>query len=851
MRPPPDHSTPAMILSLLLSLVATQEPPALFVREEERLQYAAPLRNGENRVLLPMTTRSDRVPRAALHRDWVEFVLAAPTGQEMRITKLRVRATEHAMEEQLMVLDGELAMVGEPRLPIDVRTEGGEDRLPLVARLDGVGCALETLEILSARGAKDLIMILVEPIPPSDWRVPKWHRTIAGQATVIPVDEPRQTLTLLGEHTVDQLFHGSRRSLRDEELDPVEIRDASVIDIVSRSREPRLGRGRALPRIEPGKLLTRGHATALDEERPVTIPTGQALRVRVAAPEFEGARRSATLVVEVFVSDESPLREAAAHRDELPRAGIYRDVATEAGIHDVHFEGPELQLDIRPTMGPGAAWGDFDGDGLIDLYLVQGGGREGSHAPRNRLLHNCGDGSFEHVPGADDDGAGMGALFFDLEGDGDLDLYVANYGPDVLYRNDGLEGFVDASAEHELAGDGWSAGVCAADYDRDGDIDLYVTTYLTYDPALMPPVEELPGFAREDPVEMLPFAFPGGKNHFLENISGQLVERTEDLGLADELGRGMQPIFWDFDLDGDQDLYVANDVSYNKLWRNEGDGSFKDISFQTGMDDPRGGMGVATGDVDSDGDPDLFLTNWELEANALYRNNLLWRASRKIHTGTFQDMTVPSHLGRFGVGVTSWGCVLFDMDNDGDLDLFVPNGYTSPDYESTGTCVGQPNQLFLNDGEGRFEDASVAAGPDVTAPLASRAAAVCDFDRDGRLDLFVTNNNGPYQLLRNEFENAGHWLGVELRGRGGNTGAVGARVMLVAGDHEQAREVQAGSGYLAGHAIGAHFGLGEASEVKELHVRWPSGLKSSHQVPAVDRWMTISEPAPDDAEEKR
>jgi hypothetical protein len=839
-----------MIASVLfVAAPAAAQDPALFVREREELQFVAALEGGDNRVLLPMTTRSERAPRAVAHRNGIELVLTAPTGQDLRVTQLLVHAVVHAVGEQLLILDGEWKVVGAPQLPIDVRTESGEDRLPLVARRDGEGCRGETLQVHSAPGLDTLIEIPVEPIAPSGPRT--WHPHPGGAAFAHAVPESRHLTLRIGESAVDQLFNASIRPLETGELAALVVRDASVLEVTSRGLRPRHGLGQARPWIEAGGTRSRDPGVPQEEARSFLVPAGTAMRVYVEAPATAGELLSATLVVEAHLSTTAPLRQASAGRDELPAPALFRDVARQAGIHDVHFEGPDLQVDIRPTMGPGAAWGDFDGDGLQDLYLVQGGGREGSHAPRNRLLRNKGNGSFERVPGADDDGAGMGALFFDLEGDGDLDLYVANYGPDVFYRNDGEDGFVDASAQHELAGDGWSAGLCAADYDRDGDLDLYVTSYLVYDPALMPPLEELPGYAREDPLEMLPFAFPGARNHFLENVDGRLVERTEALGLADEQGRGMQPVFWDFDLDGDQDLYVANDVSMNVLFRNEGDGSagnerFKDISYQTGMDDPRGGMGVATGDVDGDGDPDLFLTNWELEANALYRNNHVTRAARKSHTGTFQDAIVASGLGPHGVGVTSWGCVLFDADNDGDLDLFIPNGYTSPDYESTGICVGQPNQFFLNDGRGRFQDASAAAGPAVTALLASRSAALCDYDRDGRLDLFVTNNNGPYQLLHNEFEGAGHWLGLELEGRDGNTGAIGARVTLEAGDLSLSREVQAGAGYLAGHALGLHFGLGAVERVTQVSVHWPSGQVSRHAVAAIDRWMTLEEPEPAD-----
>ena len=320
----------------------------------------------------------------------------------------------------------------------------------------------------------------------------------------------------------------------------------------------------------------------------------------------------------------------------------------------VHFEGPDEQLDIRPTMGPGVAWGDFDGDGWQDLYLVQGAGRAGSEPNPNRLLRNLGatrapDGPwFEDVTErarVGDTGAGMGALFADLDGDGDLDLYVANQGLDSLHLNQGDGTFADARdllPGHDL----WSAGVAAADTDRDGDLDLYVTSYLEYDVTKMPPAEELGRYQREDPVEMLPFAFPGQRNVFLRNDGvgpdgrPRFTDTTEALGLLDVPGRGMQPVFWDFDRDGDQDLYVANDVSYNVLFRNEGDGTFKDVSFATGLDDPRGGMGLAAGDVDADGDEDVFLTNWQLDANALYLNNLAAPFETRTRRAAFQDAAV-------------------------------------------------------------------------------------------------------------------------------------------------------------------------------------------------------------------
>ena len=555
--------------------------------------------------------------------------------------------------------------------------------------------------------------------------------------------------------------------------------------------------------------------------------------------------------------------EAAARRSP---EGFLKDRAVELGIDHVHLEGPDEQLDIRPTMGPGVAWGDVDLDGLVDLYLVQGAGRAGSSPIPNRLLRQFG-GCFEDVTwfsGGGDTGAGMGALFFDGEGDGDLDLYVANYGADVLYDNqfphvhvggvkaptsEAMDPFwertlIDRSAEAGVGGDLWSAGIAASDYDHDGDIDLYVTSYLVYDTSLMPPAEEV-AYRREDPIEMLPFAFPGQRNTFLRNESGPLglrfVDATKELKLEDEAGRGMQPVFWDFDRDRDDDLYIANDVSYNALWRNEADGRFKNVSFSSGLDDPRGGMGLAIGDVDLDGDEDLFLTNWQLEANALYLNNLLSHKSQKHRVATFRDAVVQAGLGTYGIGVTSWGAELFDAENDGDLDLFVANGYTSPDYESTGICVGQPNHFFENTGEGKFIEASAKAGSALARKLPSRSAVGCDFDQDGDVDIVVTANNGPVQLLRNELPASakGHWLLVRLRGDGANTYAIGAEVTISAGGRLFRRSLRAGTSYLGGNPPELHFGLGDADSIDELSVRWPSGAESTHAIDGVDRVIEL------------
>jgi hypothetical protein len=521
----------------------------------------------------------------------------------------------------------------------------------------------------------------------------------------------------------------------------------------------------------------------------------------------------------------------------------------------VHLEGPDLQLDIRPTMGPGAAWGDVDGDGWVDLFLPQGGGREGCAPPTSRFFRNDKGKGFvdeSEQRGLALTGAGMGALFYDADGDADLDLFVANYGKNRFLLNDGKGHFTDASDAVGLTGDAWHAAVSAADYEGDGDLDLYVTSYLRYDTSQMPSDEELGRYQREDPVEMLPYAFPGERKQLLrcDLTPGKdgapptirYVDVAQDLGLDDPNGRGMQAVWWDFDQDGDQDLVLANDVSPNRFWRNEGGGKLKDVGFSTGLDDPRGSMGLAVGDVDGDLDEDLFVSNWQLESNALYVNNLR-HTSAKSRVSTFRDRAVEAGLGQLSVGVTSWGCELADFDLDGDLDLFYADGYTSPDYETTGICVGQPCHYFENDGTGTFTPAFEKAGPDVAVPLPSRAAVACDFDQDGDLDLVVTANNARVRLLRNTLDHGPrHWLGLRLRGAGANTHAIGALVTLEFAGRKQVRSLRAGIGYLSGNAPELHFGLGAGSGPATCTVRWPSGQESTHVLDGVDRFATIAQP---------
>jgi len=802
----------------------------------------------EHYIVLPEVHESELVPRLVPYNGEVEIYLWSASRSELLNASLSY--IDHDPLQQVVERDGKLLLLSDMRLPWELsfraRVSGTDtfrdlNPIPELARLDG---STPDYQFVYAGGGE---RIDLQVLPPG------------GDAATSGHDHTWVALYGLGR-TANQPLHGCFQALRDSKWDGVDdsvglcdqLILASATEVQPRTRI----KSSKYEQVEftPSTLLPGSMQAELEHLDQWAGRPEQAIRIRGEVPPPASEANSRTWVAVVRIEPESAGQSLAAtrrasvlHADPKDR---FDDEASFAELGMVHMEGPRLQLDIRPTMGPGAAWGDVDGDGLVDLYLVQGGGREGSVVPRNRLYKNNGDETFADITDTSntgDQGAGMGALFCDLDSDGDLDLYVANYGRDVLYWNDG-QGVFTMAADGVIPDlDLWSAGVAAADYDKDGDLDLYITSYLDYDESKMPPMDELERYQREDPVAMLPFAFPGQRNVFLRNDlnedgSRHFSDVTEELGLLDVQGRGMQAIFWDFDQDGDDDLYIANDVSFNVLYRNEGDGTFRDVTFLVGLDDPRGGMGLTVGDVDRDGDEDLFLTNWQLEANALYQNNLINRAGRKLHTGTFADHTVQSRLGPAGIGVTSWGCELFDADNDGDLDLFVANGYTSPDYESTGICVGQPNHFFLNDGRGRFREAFEAGGFALAESLPSRGAVACDYDQDGLLDVLVTANNSAVQLLKNRGKSLGHWINLRLAGSNGNTHAIGARVHARCGDDTFVASLRAGTGYLTGNAPELHLGLGEHAQIDELTIHWPSGRVTTHADVAVDRVLAIQEP---------
>ncbi|MBI1379599.1 MAG: hypothetical protein GC161_00755 [Planctomycetaceae bacterium] len=859
----------------------------LLAHDGQNFAPAGGLRASYAPAVLALSSRSSMQPRSVARREGHVLRLPLIVVPVAEIhgdaeTVLTAQAVAHASdvsvlwaEDPTADLGPALYRVGAPQLPRSARgvaeapaamALGGAPRsaLPELARWDGLPWAGDlrvepgeapadyvvlTTGDLFARGGLEAGQLELAAAADTE----PWLRATLAPHSHYLVPTPRGAFELRLGGSLDRLQFVDASPVADADLVQLDASPPRVAPLAEEGwawRRGGVGPAQSVPQAV--RVRGREHFEPLGDRRP---RRGEMLEVVFQPPPPADEGQTWSLVV-------SLVRKTAGLGSPRPQTigavdARFVERAAELGLGQVHFEGPDLQLDIRPTMGPGLAFGDVDGDGLVDLYALQGGGREGSEVDGNRLFVNrSSKGQLRFVEagdaGAPDTGWGMGALFFDGDGDGRLDLYVANYGPDSLWHNLPRERaelpfqLTDVSAAAGLVHDLWSAGVTAGDPDLDGDLDLYVASYLRYDEAALPDTGGA-AFLREDPPAMLPYAFPGERNVYLENQSDggalKFVDTTEAVGLVDAQGRGMQPVFWDFDRDGLPDLYVANDVSINQLFHNLGEGRFREVSFAAGMDDPRGGMGVAVGDVDLDGDEDLVLTNWQLESNALYINHLSGEQSQRTRVPSFRDLAVELGIGRPSVGLTGWGAVLDDLDGDGDLDLAVANGYTSPDYESTGICVGQPAHLFENDGEGHFALVSDEWAPDFAAAWAWRALGACDFAQNGALDLVMSANNGPLAFFENR-RPAARWLGLRLRARGKNTHAIGAEVTIRGGERLLRRTLAAGTSYLVGNAPELWFGLGDM-QPERIEVRWPDGQRSEHAVPEPNRFHVLRQPEPE------
>ena len=510
----------------------------------------------------------------------------------------------------------------------------------------------------------------------------------------------------------------------------------------------------------------------------------------------------------------------------LPNPGRcdFTDQTKAAGVEFFYVSGGQVKNHIIETMGGGAAFFDYDNDGALDLYAVNGSTLDTyrqKSGPGNILYRNRGTGSFVNVTdsaGVGDRGWGMGCTVGDIDGDGYRDLYVTNYGPNILYHNLGSGSFEDITPRAGVAGNDYSASAAFFDCDNDGDLDLYATTYLVYDPETPPgKVCTYGGFE----IYCGPQGLPRGGDVLYRNEGNNVfadVTRPSGISWANRYyGLGVLPE--DLDSDGDTDLFVANDKTPNLIFRNNGNGRFSEIGLKAGVaynaqGEEEAGMGIGAGDYDGDGDTDLYVTHFFRESNTLYQND---------GSGRFQDVTRLVGLEEPTLEMLGWGTAFFDQDNDADLDLFVANGHVYPqvDLESMGTSYRQRNQLFRNDGEGRLEEVP-AAECGMEAEKVSRGAAFADYDNDGDIDIFAVNLDDTATLLRNE-TSGGNWLLVQLVGSGTNRNGIGARIRLVAGGREQVRTVSGAGSYLSFSDTRAHFGLGPMSSADMVVIIWPGG----------------------------
>ncbi len=482
--------------------------------------------------------------------------------------------------------------------------------------------------------------------------------------------------------------------------------------------------------------------------------------------------------------------------------------------------GPEKRY-IVEAKGGGAALLDAEGDGDLDIYWVNGAQLEDpGRGAGNALYRNDGETGFTDVApaqGVTGYGWGMGALSADYDNDGDADLYVTCLQQNILYRNDG-GGFADVTAQAGVPVPVWSTGAAMGDGDLDGDLDLYVTNYVDFQPGAIRP---LGAQWKGKDVFIGPLSLPALPDQFYRNNGdGTFTEIAAASGLGqEEPGYGFGVLFADIDSDGDADLYIANDSTPNFLYRNNGDGTFVEMGLRANaafneMGLAQAGMGAALGDYDNDGAPDLFVTNFEDDYNTLYRNQ---------GNGTFKDMSTDVGLASTSLPFVGFGTVFIDHDNDADLDLFVANGHVYPQIEVTGsaTTYGQANHLYDNDG-GLFTLVWPASGAIRTGAI-SRGVVSGDFDNDGRLDLFVTNLNQRPTLWRNVVGGQHNWLGLRLVGEAANSQGVGARVYLWSGGRQQRRDVLCGDSFLSSSDRRLHFGLGGETAVDSLHIYWPGG----------------------------
>ncbi|MCK5134949.1 MAG: CRTAC1 family protein [Bacteroidales bacterium] len=532
----------------------------------------------------------------------------------------------------------------------------------------------------------------------------------------------------------------------------------------------------------------------------------------------------------------SSLPESSAQNKSI----VFTDVTVQAGIDFRYTFGDYTYENILESSGSGITIFDYNNDELPDMYMLNGTYLEGISDTagkvfkntRNKLYKNNGDGTFTEISkeaGVDDPNWGMAAGAIDYDNDGDEDLYLLNYGPNIFYRNNGDGTFSDITESSGLKGPEklngftkWSVGVAFWDYNTDGRIDAMVGNFLAFDPDYVSPTTP----------ELMPHPseYKGQASMLYQQQSdGHFTDVTKEYGLFFPDSKCMGITVYDYDNDGDLDIFQGNDHQLNFLFRND-DQKYVDVAVPSGVAAnshgvPTGSMHGSIGDIDGDGLIDLLVT--DLRYGALYRNT---------GNGFFEDITERSGVAGAFAGKGAWAAALFDYDNDGDLDIFSANGTAEE-------LILQPPLLLENDGKGHFKNAGPELCDYFSTKRSGRAAAIWDYDNDGDLDIIVSHIDlqATATLLRNDGGNTNHWLGLKLVGKNGPASAIGARVIVKSGVRKQVRINQWATSYLSNHDTRLHIGLGSHQYVDQIEIIWSNGNKEIYSNPAIDRYLTIIE----------
>ena len=524
----------------------------------------------------------------------------------------------------------------------------------------------------------------------------------------------------------------------------------------------------------------------------------------------------------------------------------FPDVAEAIGVTLINVSGGAEKEYIIETNGNGAALFDYDGDGDIDLLIANGTTLERyaqGGDPMAALYRNDG-GRFVDVTGAaglEARGWGMGACVADYDNDGRSDAYVTAYGPNVLYRNRGDGAFEDTTARAGAGDAGWGTNCAFADYDRDGDVDLYVANYVQFSVESAPrPGERSTCRYMGADVMCGPVGLTGEADRLYRNDGdGIFTDVTDEAGIRDPGLYGFGVVFSDLDGDGWPDVYVANDSVPNLLFHNDGDGTFSEAGVVSGTafneaGHAQAGMGLAAGDYDGNGYLDLFVTNFSHDTNTLYQN---------LGDLLFLDGTAAAGLGADSLPHLGWGAGFVDLDNDGLLDIFVANGHVYPQVDDVdaGTRFLQPKEIYRNAGNGRFDEIGGDLDGDLAVARSARGAAFGDYDNDGDVDAVVVNIDDGPSVYRNDGGNRNHWITLRLEGTRSNRDAIGARVEIRAGGRSRFGVVASGGSYLSHNDMRLHFGLGSVERIDAIRVRWPDGSAEDLGGVEADRFVTIRE----------